>query len=95
MTKDHGPSIKDDDTYEALREDGASKQKAAAIANAQANDSMKPSKKGRQTATLRGVDEGRFVRTRAGVGDRRAVGHDQGRADRGVAQQLTLWGDAR
>lgn len=46
MTKDHGPSIKDDDTYEALREDGASKQKAAAIANAQANDSMKPSKKG-------------------------------------------------
>lgn len=36
MAKDHGPSIKDDETYEALREDGASKEKAARIANAQA-----------------------------------------------------------
>lgn len=44
--KDHGPSIKDDETYEALREDGASKQKAARIANAQASDSRSPSKKG-------------------------------------------------
>jgi hypothetical protein len=34
MTEDHGPSIKDDETYEALREDGAPKSKAAAIANA-------------------------------------------------------------
>ena len=33
MTKDHGPSIKDDEQYEALREDGASKEKAARIAN--------------------------------------------------------------
>ena len=33
-------SIKKDDTYQALRDDGASKQKAAAIANAQANDSV-------------------------------------------------------
>ncbi|MGQ7845216.1 Rho termination factor N-terminal domain-containing protein [Granulosicoccus sp. 3-233] len=32
--------IKKEDTYEALREEGASKQKAAAIANAQANDSV-------------------------------------------------------
>jgi hypothetical protein len=46
MTKDHGSSIKDDETYEALREDGASKQKAARIANAQANDSQNPSEKG-------------------------------------------------
>lgn len=46
MTKDHGPSVKDDETYEALREDGASKQKAAAIANAQASDGQNPSKKG-------------------------------------------------
>lgn len=29
----HGPSIKDDEQYEALREDGMSKSKAAAIAN--------------------------------------------------------------
>ena len=46
MTKDHGPSIKDDETYEALREEGHSKSKAAAIANAKANDEMFPSEKG-------------------------------------------------
>ncbi|TDL79393.1 Rho termination factor [Palleronia sediminis] len=46
MTKDHGPSIKDDETFEALREEGASKEKAARIANAQANDSMNPGHKG-------------------------------------------------
>lgn len=46
MTKDHGPTIKDDETYESLREDGASKQKAARIANAQASDDQHPSKKG-------------------------------------------------
>jgi general stress protein YciG len=33
MAKDHGPSIKDDEQYEALREDGMSKEKAARIAN--------------------------------------------------------------
>lgn len=43
MAKDHGPSIKDDERYEALREEGASKQKAARIANT-----------GRQTAGERG-----------------------------------------
>lgn len=36
MTKDHGPQIKDDQTYEALRQHGASKEKAARIANARA-----------------------------------------------------------
>lgn len=46
MTKDHGPSVKDDETYQSLREDGASKEKAARIANAQANDNQEPSKKG-------------------------------------------------
>lgn len=49
MIKDHGPSIKDDKTYEALRIKGYGKQKAAAIANAQANDDMSPSEKGGKT----------------------------------------------
>jgi len=40
MAKDHGPSIKDDETYQALRDQGASKEKAARIANAQANGSV-------------------------------------------------------
>ena len=34
MAKDHGPSVKDDEQYEALRRQGASKEKAARIANA-------------------------------------------------------------
>ncbi|WP_108482619.1 DUF7218 family protein [Oceaniglobus ichthyenteri] len=46
MTKDHGSSIKDNETYEALREDGASKEKAARIANAQASSDQHPSEKG-------------------------------------------------
>ncbi|MEO0861098.1 MAG: Rho termination factor [Pseudomonadota bacterium] len=46
MARDHGPSIKDDATYQALRKDGASKEKAARIANAQAADDMDPSAKG-------------------------------------------------
>jgi hypothetical protein len=33
-TTDHGPSIKDDETYESLREEGHSKEAAARIANA-------------------------------------------------------------
>ena len=43
MAKDHGPSIKDDEQYERLREEGASKEKAVRIANT-----------GRQTAGERG-----------------------------------------
>ena len=34
MAKNHGSSIKDDEQYEALRREGASKEKAARIANA-------------------------------------------------------------
>lgn len=33
MTKNHGNSIKDDEQYEALRDEGMSKEKAARIAN--------------------------------------------------------------
>ncbi len=39
MAKDHGPSIKDDEQYEALREEGMSKEKAARIANESAGSS--------------------------------------------------------
>ena len=46
MTKDHGPSIKDDKLYEDLRDKGMSEEKAARISNAKANDSQHPSKKG-------------------------------------------------
>ena len=36
--KSPGPSVKDPERYEALRRDGASKEKAARIANASANE---------------------------------------------------------
>ena len=49
MAKDHGSSIKDDETYEALRDDGYSKSTAARIANAKANSDQEPSKKGGQS----------------------------------------------
>jgi hypothetical protein len=40
MTTDHGPTIKDDEMYEMLVEAGASKEKAARIANARANGTL-------------------------------------------------------
>ncbi|MEJ6389468.1 DUF7218 family protein [Gymnodinialimonas ulvae] len=40
------PSIKDEDMYESLRADGMGKEKAARIANANANPDRDPSAKG-------------------------------------------------
>ncbi|WP_374295944.1 Rho termination factor [Sphingomonas sp.] len=40
MARDHGKQIKDDMLYEDLREGGASKEKAARIANAKAKGSL-------------------------------------------------------
>jgi hypothetical protein len=47
MAKDHGSSVKDDKQYEALRREGASKQKAARIAN---SDSSSSGRKGGKSA---------------------------------------------
>ncbi len=38
-SRDPGPSVKDDTVYERLRNEGASKEKSARIANASANSS--------------------------------------------------------
>lgn len=46
MARNHGPQIKDDALYEELRKEGASKEKAARIANAKANPHMNPLRKG-------------------------------------------------
>jgi hypothetical protein len=43
MGRDHGPSVKDDEQYERLRQKGESKQKAARIAN---TDRTKAGKRG-------------------------------------------------
>jgi hypothetical protein len=39
MAKDHGPSVKDDEQYEGLREKGMSKSRAAAISNSPGSSS--------------------------------------------------------
>ena len=41
MAKDHGPSVKDDEQYEALRKQGESKEKAARIANSDRHSTAK------------------------------------------------------
>jgi hypothetical protein len=41
MAKDHGSSIKDDEQYEKLRQEGESKQKAARIANTSRSEAGK------------------------------------------------------
>ncbi|HEY7042294.1 MAG TPA: Rho termination factor N-terminal domain-containing protein [Nocardioidaceae bacterium] len=51
--KTPGPSVKDDKTYEAVRRQGASKEKAARIANASANQ-------GRKTVGRRGGKAGTY-----------------------------------
>ena len=44
VAKDHGPSVKDDRKYEALRREGASKEKAARVTNAGKSASKKGGK---------------------------------------------------
>jgi hypothetical protein len=46
MAKDHGSSIKNDEQYEAMRDEGMSKEKAARIANANAGSGNAASERG-------------------------------------------------
>jgi hypothetical protein len=71
MAKDHGPSIKDDEQYEALRRQGESKAKAARIANQSARTSR--SQTGRKGGKAEDYDD----RTKAELMDRaREIGID-------------------
>jgi len=51
--KDHGASIGDDELYEKIRDQGASREKAARIANAAANTS-------RQQVSRKGGESGSY-----------------------------------
>lgn len=51
--RDPGPSVKDDELYEKLRDEGNSKEKAARIANASAN-------RGRGTVGSKGGGSGSY-----------------------------------
>jgi hypothetical protein len=65
----HGPSIKDAEQYDALRDEGMSKEKAARISNASANEGR--SKVGRRGASSEDYED----RTKAELRDKaRQVG---------------------
>jgi hypothetical protein len=67
MAKDHGSSVKDDKTYEALRDKGDSKEKAARIANAKAGGGQ-PSKKGGKAARYEDQTKEQLQKRAADVG---------------------------
>lgn len=67
MAKNHGPAVKDDKTYEALRDDGASKEKAARIANAKAGGG-KPSQKGGKSSKYEDQTKAQLQKKAADVG---------------------------
>jgi hypothetical protein len=67
MAKDHGSSVKDDKTYEAVRKSGASKEKAARVANAKAGGG-RPSRKGGQASKYEDQTKAQLQRKAADVG---------------------------
>ena len=67
MAKDHGSSVKDDEQYEALRREGASKEKAARIANAKSGGGN-PSKKGGKSSKYEDKSKDELMEKAADVG---------------------------
>ena len=70
MAKNHGSSVKDDNQYEALRDKGASKQKAARIANAnsQGGGGNSASEKGGKSSKYEEKTVGELRKQAANVG---------------------------
>ena len=66
-TKNHGSSVKDDKTYEGLRESGASKEKAARVANAKAGGGS-PSEKGGKASSYEDQTKDQLMKRAADVG---------------------------
>jgi hypothetical protein len=70
MTKDHGPSVKNDKQYEGLRKKGMSKSRAAAISNSPGSS--------RRGGEHSGAGESSPSRRSSGAGNRaqkQAAGH--------------------
>ena len=87
MAKDHGPSVKDDELYEELREDGASKEKAARIANAKAAGTD-VSKKGGEAEDYDERTKEELEERARELGHRGALRDEQGRAHQRAPQPL-------
>ena len=77
-SKSPGPSVKDDKTYEALRDEGASKEKAARIANAKAGGTN-VSKKGGKSRSYEdwSVDDLRDRAAQIGIKGRSKMNKDE------------------
>ena len=77
MAKDHGPSVKDNEQYEALRRQGESKEKAARIANA--GDRSETGKKGGQSPSYEdwSVDDLRERAAEIGIEGRSEMSKDE------------------
>jgi hypothetical protein len=67
MAENHGSSVKDDKTYEGLRKSGASKEKAARVANAKAGGGS-PSKKGGKASSYEDQTKDQLMKRAAQVG---------------------------
>ena len=67
MAKDHGSSVKDDKTYEEVRKSGASKERAARVANAKAAGGN-PSKKGGKASRYEDQTKDQLMKRAADVG---------------------------
>jgi hypothetical protein len=87
MAKDHGPSIKKDKQYEGLRKKGMSKQRAAAISNANAGSDNAASSKGGKKSGSAGSSSQSSKSRGAGSGGNRmqkqAAGRKGGKAAAG------------
>ena len=70
MAKNHGSSVKNDKQYEGLRKKGASKEKAARIANAnaQGGGSNQASKKGGKSSKYEDQSKEQLQKKAADVG---------------------------
>ena len=78
MAKDHGPSVKDDELYEKLREEGESREKAARIANAKAGGENVSEKGGEaESYEDRTVEELRERAAEIGIEDRSKMSKDE------------------
>ncbi|WP_104092142.1 Rho termination factor N-terminal domain-containing protein [Arthrobacter sp. GMC3] len=83
MPQDKNPSIKDPEMYEALRDDGASAQKAARISNAAARDGR--SSVGRRGGKSPAYEEWTVPQLRAKAKDIGLSGYSRKRKDELIA----------